>query len=165
MRLALVPLSMLALLAACEATPPGAVSNVPARGASEPAPPPANVAKPSAPAQKLGAPITVSDAVALADIAAQPAKYAEKTVRTEGTVKAVCQSAGCWMELADGAGRAHIKMAGHKFFVPKNASGRHAVVQAVVRGTPDDGECEEEAEQATGRPVKLELEATGVELM
>jgi hypothetical protein len=165
-----LPLVVAAALVGCEAAPPNAAAGpthppVAENGAAL-APHAAAAPGPGAAAPlKLGAPITMTDTVALSDIAKQPAKFSQKTVRTEGTVKAVCQSMGCWMEIADDASQAHIKMAGHKFFVPKNASGRHAVVQAVVRGVPDDGECEQEAEEATGKKVKLELEATGVELM
>jgi len=34
-----------------------------------------------------------------------------------------------------------------------------------VLARPDEGECEEEAVQATAKPIKVELEATGVELL
>ena len=47
----------------------------------------------------------------------------------EGKVTAVCQNRGCWMEIGDETKRAHIKMAGHSFFVPKTAFGHHAIVQ------------------------------------
>ena len=56
-------------------------------------------------------------------------------------------------------------MTAHSFFVPKTASGRHSVVMGKVLPAPDDGECEEEAKEATGKPVKVELDATGIELL
>jgi hypothetical protein len=87
-------------------------------------------------------------------------------VRTEGVVSAVCQSMGCWMEIRDEAGQAHIKMAGHSFFVPKDASGHRAVVQGTVLSitTPKD-ECASEAEKQTGAVAKVEIVATGVEFV
>ena len=48
-------------------------------------------------------------------------------------VKAVCKKAGCWMEIGDDANRAHVKMAGHGFFVPKDCDGRTAVARLHVR--------------------------------
>jgi hypothetical protein len=68
------------------------------------------------------------------------------------------------MEIADPAGQAHIKMAGHRFFVPKDASGHRAVVQGTVL-RPDDDECSAEAKQQTGAVAKVEIEATGVEFV
>jgi hypothetical protein len=56
-------------------------------------------------------------------------------------------------------------MGGHSFFVPKSASGRRARVEGTVLPKPDNGECEQEAHEATGRTVKVELDATGVELL
>jgi len=143
----------LALLAtlACESKPPSP-------GASAAAP----VASSSV---KLGTPIGTAPRVALTSIAKDAAKYANVAVTTEGRVTAVCQAMGCWMEIADTASEAHVRMSGHRFFIPKNASGRRALVQGTVLARPDTGECEQEAEQATGKTVKIELDATGVELL
>ena len=71
---------------------------------------------------------------------------------------------GCWMEIADPNGQAHIKMAGHSFFVPKNASGHRAVVQGTVL-RPSNDECSQEAKEQTGAVAKIEIEATGVEFV
>src|SRR5262245_19250072 len=127
---------------------------------------PAPSAAPAAPSSlKLGAAIRASEKVALASIAKDTAKYANSTVTTEGRVTAVCQAMGCWMEIADTAGEAHVRMSGHSFFIPKSAAGRRAVVRGTVLAKPDNGECEQEALEATGKPVKVELDATGVELL
>ncbi|HMJ57214.1 MAG TPA: DUF4920 domain-containing protein [Polyangiaceae bacterium] len=120
---------------------------------------------PAAPATRFGAPLGKSPVVALADIVRETSKYAKTTVKTEGQVTAVCQAAGCWMEIADGNGEAHIRMSGHSFLVPKSASGRRARVEGTVLPKPDNGECEQEALEATGKTVKVELDATGVELL
>ena len=120
----------------------------------------------AAPARiKLGAPIGADQAVPLTSIAKDTAKYANTAVTTEGRVVAVCQAMGCWMEIADAAGEAHVRMTGHSFFIPKNAAGRRAVVRGTVLPKPDNGECEQEAAEATGKTVKIELDATGVELL
>ena len=102
----------------------------------------------------------------LSEIVKHPKQFEGNVVATSGTVFAVCQSMGCWMEIKDDANtEAHVKLAGHKFFVPKTSAGHHARVQAKVMRTDPGEECAQEAEQQTGKPVaKLELEATGVEL-
>ena len=135
----------------------GCESKAPASSAPGPAPALKTV--------KLGAPIGAGQRVPLASIAKETAKYANTSVTTEGKVTAVCQAMGCWMEIVDAAGEAHVRMSGHKFFIPKTASGRRAVVQGTVLPRPDNGECEQEAAEATGKTVKVELDATGVELL
>jgi hypothetical protein len=135
-----------------------------AAGCESKAPPPSPAPAASS-SLKLGAPIRDGQKVALASIAKDTAKYANATVTTEGRVTAVCQAMGCWMEIADTASEAHVRMSGHKFFIPKSASGRRAIVQGTVLPKPDNGECEQEAAEATGKVVKVELDATGVELL
>jgi hypothetical protein len=95
-------------------------------------------------ALRLGAAIeTSAEKVALSDVAKNPTSFVGKKFATTGTVTAVCQHMGCWMELKDDAGEAHIKMAGHAFFVPKTASGRKAKVLATLVQNPEDGACAE----------------------
>ena len=146
-----------------------------AQAVTAPAPSPeapcaAHAQAPAAPtaaagARQLGTPITVTERTPLAAIIATPARFSGQTVRLEGTVSAVCQAAGCWMQLADSEQHVHIKMHGHSFFIPRNASGRHATVQGTVISGNPNGHCEQEAAAQTGQPVaRLEIDATGVEL-
>jgi hypothetical protein len=136
------------------------------------APTPAAHAEPAAPAAPaaatiFGQPITVADSTALAAIVQHPSQFSGQTVRTEGVVTAVCQARGCWMQIGDGEQRVHVRMHGHSFFIPRNASGRRARVQATVEGGNPNGHCEQEAAEATGQQAaaRLELDATGVELL
>ena len=135
-----------------------------------PAPPPAPAAISAvpittSPSLRLGEPIPAPEAN-LGDVAAHLADYKDKTFATTGVVTAVCQEMGCWMEIKDDLGQAHIRMHGHSFFVPRTASGHHARVQATLVPTKDsETECTEEAAKQMGHPVaKVELDATGVEL-
>ncbi|MBX3186190.1 MAG: DUF4920 domain-containing protein [Labilithrix sp.] len=139
---------------------------------------------------RLGAPIEASaEKIALSEIAKSPSAFVGKKFATTGTVTAVCQHMGCWMEIKDDAGEAHIKMAQHAFFVPKTASGRKAKVLATLVKAEDEPACDNadhdkmaaaggaapgakgkgcraEAEAQLGRPLaKLELVAEGVELL
>jgi hypothetical protein len=149
MRIQLLFAAMLVLSACAKATPPAAGKD----------PAPAVLA--------LGAPIAPgAQTVALAEVAKHPAAFKGKTITTRGTVTSVCQHMGCWMEIKDDASEAHIKMAGHDFFVPKTAAGRKARVQATLVPTDDENaECNQEAADQMGHAVaKLQLDATGVEL-
>ena len=114
--------------------------------------------------KKFGAEITEKTSTALDTLLKDGSRYQTRTVRTEGVVSAVCKSMGCWMEIADTNGQAHIKMAGHGFFVPRDASGHRAVVQGTVIKASND-ECSQEAKEQTGAVAKIEIEATGVEFV
>jgi len=150
----------LTLLAGCNATPPA-----PAPAASSPGSPPRP--SPSATAVagvlRMGEPISAAD-VLLADIAKSPASFSGREFATRGTVTAVCQEMGCWMEIKDAATGAHIRMHGHKFFVPKTASGHQARVQATLVPTGAAPACGE-PECAPKDLAELQLDATGVELL
>jgi Domain of unknown function (DUF4920) len=143
-------------LAACNESPAPVAAKEPPSSAPVIAP----VATVAVAATKLGAPIT-EPIVALADIAKSPASFKGKTIATTGTVKAVCQERGCWMEITDATTDANVRMHGHAFFIPKSSSGKKARVQGTVMLMKDGKECEEMA--STG--AQLQMDATGVELV
>src|SRR4051794_33636262 len=114
-----------ATLAACtREAPPVTMEPAPVTTTAAP------VTAPTKGALQLGAAIGADPVVALADVAKNPGAFKGRTITTTGTVTAVCQNMGCWMEIKDEKSQAHIKMAGHNFFVPKTASGHKAKVQA-----------------------------------
>ncbi|MEZ4297056.1 MAG: DUF4920 domain-containing protein [Polyangiaceae bacterium] len=113
---------------------------------------------------KFGQPITESTTTPLPAIVKDPSGFSNKTVRTEGMVSAVCQSMGCWMQIADTSGKAHIKMAGHSFFVPKESSGHRAVVQGKVMSGPQGAACGND-QCGNQEMTQVEIEATGVEFI
>jgi hypothetical protein len=51
--------------------------------------------------KQYGKGIALKTATTVENLLAQPDKYLGKTVRVDGTITAVCEMAGCWMELAD----------------------------------------------------------------
>jgi hypothetical protein len=146
----LVPgLALLALLAACSR----GSQKAPSPSASASAPPKGTLA--------IGERIT-QPLVQLTDIATNPDRYANRVVATSGTVTAVCQEMGCWMEIRDASGRAHVRMHGHSFYVPKTASGHVARVQATV--VPSAAGGDEDCAEGKSQVAKVQLDATGVEL-
>ena len=123
--------------------------------------PPAASSPPSVATLALGERIT-SPLVPLADIARDPGRYRDKVVATSGKVTSVCREMGCWMELQDASGQAHVRMHGHSFFVPKTSPGHLARVQATVVKAPGSAD---DCEEKPGAGVaKIELDATGVEI-
>jgi hypothetical protein len=134
-----------------------AVSTAPATVTRPAAAPAAPVSTAPKGTLALGERIT-SPLVSLADIAKNPAAFQGKTVATSGKVTAVCQEMGCWMQLEDASGQAHVRMHGHSFFVPRTAPGHLARVQATLVSPSGATDCEE------GKSAKVELDATGVEI-
>lgn len=156
----------LALGACSEASPPPQADATAAPLKAGAAPAQAGAAAPPAGGRRnFGAPLGAgTERVTLSELVREPGRYADKTVRVEGKVSAVCQNRGCWLELGDDAGSAHVKLSGHSFFVPQDARGKRAEVEARVYPNVDKGHCEQEAEEQMGRLAKVELEATGVQL-
>jgi hypothetical protein len=115
-----------------------------------------------------------SPAVAFADVLKEPAKFAGKRVRIEGVVERVCQSEGCWMQIAPEAGAKGIRVTfkDHSFFVPKDskamkfkAEGEFFVKvldRAQVDHLVEDGAKIER--KADGTADEIRFVATGVEL-
>lgn len=104
--------------------------------------------------------------VALASITSNPREFADARVRTRGEIARVCQSMGCWMELrADAQSEAiRVPMAGHRFFVPKNAAGRRATVEGRISLRPlsEGMKAHLRAEGAQATEVALAIEADSV---
>lgn len=113
-------------------------SAIPAAAPAAPAmPEPARSAAPAEPANARAFGAQWDDTVpevSLAELLEQPAAHKGRRIRTSGTVARVCQAMGCWMELKETAGERTLRvpMAGHAFFLPKDAAGEHAVVQGEV---------------------------------
>ena len=106
----------------------------------------------------LGERIT-SPVVPLADVAKDPVRFQDHVFATTGKITAVCQEMGCWMQLEDASGSAHVRMHGHTFFVPKTSPGHIARVQGtLVKPAGGATDCED------GKSAKLEFDATGVEI-
>jgi hypothetical protein len=115
-----------------------------------------------------------SPAVAFADVLKEPAKFAGKRVRIEGVVERVCQSEGCWMQIAPEAGANGIRVTfkDHSFFVPKDtksmkfkAEGEFSVKvldRAQVDHLIEDGAKIERKPDGTADEIRFV--ATGVEL-
>ncbi|MGA7990769.1 MAG: DUF4920 domain-containing protein [Thermoanaerobaculia bacterium] len=122
---------------------------------------------------KYGAPLGDSPKVALADLVKDPAAWTGKTVKTEGTVSAVCQEKGCWMALKSGEASIRVTFKDYGFFVPKDSAGMAAVMEGVfnVKTIPEKTAKHYAEETPGGRPAdikgdqkELSFLASGVEL-
>ena len=87
--------------------------------------------------QQFGAGVAAGAApVTLADVMDAPKEFVGKKVRVRGPITGVCQVKGCWMNLgkpdADGNPPIFVKFKDYAFFVPKDASGREAVLEGTL---------------------------------
>ena len=125
MPLALVALLTLAACAAEDATP-AADADPAAELAAAPAPPFAGEA--------FGESLTLTSLTPIDAILADPESYVDERVMVEGTVDAVCDQMGCWMDLVteDGSGKLQVKVEDGVIVFPVSAVGRRARVEGTI---------------------------------
>ena len=103
-----------------------------------------------------------TDIVAARQLLDDPEAYDGKTVTVEGRVADVCQKAGCWMVIADGADHMRVRMKDHDFSVAKDGTGSTARVHGqVVSRKLDPKEVEHFASEASEGAVVPEDNAEG----
>ncbi len=165
-------LTLLALPLVALAEPP---AEKPAVQEECPHPPPPAEAKPAAGwTLTRGEALKGAPAVKLSELLAKPQTHEGKTVRVEGQVRKACEKKGCWMELAEGAKGAGVRVTfkDYGFFVPLDSAGSSARVEGLVKVTELSESMAKhyEAEGAIvprgtdGKPREVQLVATGVEL-
>jgi hypothetical protein len=79
-------------------------------------------------AATFGAAVDKTKLVEVADILAKPQSYLQQQVTVKGTVEAVCQKKGCWMQLAADANQPtfRIKVKDGDMVFPVSAKGKTA---------------------------------------
>lgn len=120
----------------------------------------------AAPSTSYGTPLDDALPITpLSEIVAEPERYRDQVVRTEGEIARVCQRAGCWMELrAEDGPAVRVPMAGHSFFLPRDSAGRRATMQGRVsiQELSADVRAHLESEGAQATASALSIDATGV---
>jgi hypothetical protein len=106
----------------------------------------------------FGAGVSMTEVTSIARLVKDPAAFEGKTVRVEGTVKAVCQHMGCWMALASAdaadAPTLRLKVDDGVIVFPVTAKGHRAAAQGVVERVADA-----EGKEAAGEHAKAEGKA------
>ena len=104
--------------------------------------------------------VSLSRAVPVATLLATPVPHVGKDVRVDGVISKVCQSMGCWIEIADPAlGRGiRVKAKDGVIVFPKDAPGRKVSAQGVFEEIATSPVREAHAEHAksaenSGKPV------------
>ena len=86
---------------------------------------------------KLGKPLTLKEAMPVADLTAQADKLVGTIVQVKGKVTAVCQMMGCWMQIVDPKTNdgIRIKVKDGEITFPKTAVGKMAVAEGKLSKT------------------------------
>jgi len=94
--------------------------------------------------EKFGAGVTLKTATPVATLLASPKDYVGKIVRVDGVIVAVCEMAGCWMELRDEKADAataktiRLKVKDGEMVFPVAAKGKKASVEGVFEPVSPD---------------------------
>lgn len=140
--------------------PTKAAAQLPAQAAAQP------LESPQAEPRKFGAePKLPGEPIPVEQLLREPDAHLGKHIKCAGKVARVCQNAGCWLELqAESGGEGlRVPMANHAFFIPKDAAGRHAVIEGELQRLPLRPEMREHYESEGMQAIgPLALEATTV---
>ena len=123
--------------------------------------------------EPIGEPMAAQKIVHFAVVDATPADFFDKTVLVEARVVAVCQTAGCWMQVEDEGATALVRWetgCGGKYAFPKDAAGRRILIQGSFYpkelSEEDRAHMEEEAgEKLEIREDPYEFNASAVMLL
>jgi hypothetical protein len=125
-------------------------------------------------AEKFGADITESGALQPTEFVKEMDGKIEEHLKLSAKVNDVCQMKGCWMTLnLENGDQVMVRFKDYEFFVPKDASGRTAVVEGrayydevsveTLRHYAEDaGKSKEEIEMITKPEMRLSFIADGV---
>ena len=93
-------------------------------------------------AKQYGEPLTLTQTTKISEILAQPTKYVGQKVLVDGMVTAVCESRGCWMNIASDKAfqDIQIKVVDGVIVFPISAQGKMAKVEGIVEELDEYGE-------------------------
>lgn len=127
------------------------------------------------PAGVFGDGVNQTKTIPLAEAARQVKELHGRPIVVQGLLKDVCRKKGCWTILKDGEQEVRVKFRDYSFFVPRDASGRTAIVEGIVTAQTiseevakhyaEEGGSPEEAEKIKGPQQVLTFTATGVEIL
>ena len=114
--------------------------------------------------------------VSLPEVTANFTKYKGQNITLKGTVKKVCQSSGCWFELAQNDQAVRITMKDYGFTVPKDILNKSVTVVGVMESKElpvkvvkhylkDEGRPQAEIDKVTQPQKTFEFVANGVAIL
>jgi hypothetical protein len=89
-------------------------------------------AAPAFEGEPYGEALTLAEVTSVSEILAAPETYVGERVLIEGTVEAVCEMKGCWMDLIADDERIQVKVEDDVIVFPVSAKGKTALVEGIV---------------------------------
>ncbi len=124
--------------------------------------------------QYFGDSITTEGALAADQLSTMMKGKDSMKVKLTGTIEAVCQKKGCWMNIGIGNNQSmKVRFKDYAFFVPKDASGKMVYMEGVAKTdttsvaelkhyAEDGGKSKEEIAKITEPEINIGFEANGV---
>ena len=112
----------------------------------------------------IGQEMKAQSATRFAVVDASPKEFFNKTVLVEARIKAVCQKAGCWMQVEDEGRTTLVRWetgCGGKYTFPKDAAGKKVLIQGSFYPKPLSEDDAKHMEAEAGS--KLTLKRDGYE--
>ena len=127
----------------------------------------------------FGKTIDATNAIDYKELASKMADSDSLAVKVKATVNAVCQSKGCWMNIASPNSEGEemfVQFEDYKFFMPKDIAGREVIVDGYAyrdvtsvedlkHFAKDEGKSQEEIDAITEPVEELKFLASGVILL
>ncbi len=113
------------------------------------------------PGEIVGEELLPQEIVAFASVDAEPEPYFERTVLVEATATAVCQAAGCWMQIEDQGRTAMVRWetgCGGKYAFPPEIAGQRVVIQGSVYPVTLSDEDLEHLQAEAGEDIEIRRE-------
>lgn len=101
------------------------------------------------------------DSVRFAVVDAAPKEYFEQTLLVEATALAVCQKAGCWMQIVDDGKKAMVRWesgCGGQYTFPKDLAGQRILIQGSFYPKSITEEDAQHIEEEAGQPIDIARE-------
>jgi hypothetical protein len=95
--------------------------------------PPAEGSTTNATELYFGDKITADGAQPITELRSMMGDKKELTTKLSGTIEAVCQKKGCWMDLKNGEESIRITFKDYGFFMPIDAAGKEAIIEGVAK--------------------------------
>ncbi|MBK7642443.1 MAG: DUF4920 domain-containing protein [Planctomycetes bacterium] len=106
----------------------------------------------------FGMPLESRPILHFAMVDATPQKFFDQTLLVEGTVKAVCQQKGCWMQIEENGHVAWVRWetgCGGKFAFPKDSAGKRILVQGSFYPKKISAQDAEHLQQEAGGKIEI----------
>ena len=126
--------------------------------------------------ESFGEKINAEDAISFEEVLKELEDKDSVAVKMKGTITAVCQARGCWMNITSektADKEMFVKFKDYGFFVPKDCSGKEAIMEGYAyrevtsvdelrHYAEDEGKSKEEIEAITEPVEELKFMASGV---